>query len=127
MTDRITIRRALPGTLGPVCFRLPIHLRTSALVALRFSTRTWTYCTQVQSPAGSIRSVGLLKVPLSNLVQRTMLSSLLARVHTSLPILSIVLIASSLSIKLVTCLWLRSLELVPIDIHEHSTYSSMFI
>ncbi|KZT64311.1 hypothetical protein DAEQUDRAFT_698915 [Daedalea quercina L-15889] len=47
-----------------------------------------------------------------------MLSSLVVRFHASLPILSVVLVAFSLSIKLATFLWLHSLESVPI--HEYS-------
>ena len=42
-----------------------------------------------------------------------MLSSLAARLHASLPVLTLLLVASSLSIKLVASLWLRSLELTP--------------
>ena len=42
-----------------------------------------------------------------------MLSSLVSRLYASLPLLSFLLVASSLSIKLATNLWLRSLELTP--------------
>lgn len=49
-----------------------------------------------------------------------MLSSLVARIHARLPVLTLLLVAASLSVKLAAHLWLRSLGFTPE--HQYSTY-----
>lgn len=53
-----------------------------------------------------------------------MLSSLVARLHASLPFFSFLLVASSLSIKLATNLWLRSVVSIPEHQYSKSPISA---
>ncbi|KAH9932615.1 uncharacterized protein B0H18DRAFT_871115 [Fomitopsis serialis] len=51
-----------------------------------------------------------------------MLASLVARIHASLPTLSLFLVAFSLSVKLATSIWLRTLD--PVPHHDYSYVGS---